>query len=322
MKGKYEITISNNKVAYTLNIERNITILTGESGIGKSSLVRLVQSYEEYGKKSAVTVKCRRPCRTITSNQDWQDRLNKIHSSIIFIDEGKDFLRTHEFAKAIEGNDNYFVLVTREGLPQLSYSVDAILSLRETVHRKKRVYSKTYKCYSYLKDFSIIINNTDQILTEDSHSGYEMYKAIADRYNKPCISAHGKSNISLMIDDDTQDKKIVIADGAAFGSEIRKVAKYMEDYPDTVSLYLPECFEWLILKSGIINDEKVKKILKDPMRYIESADFLSWERYFTDLLIETAKGTQLAYKKDSLNKAYLQDSNVDKVIKAIERKEE
>lgn len=169
MKGKYEIKISNNKVGYTLLIERNVTILTGESGIGKSSLVRLIQNYEEYGKKSGVTVKCKKPCRTITSNQDWEDRINKIHNSIIFIDEGKEFLRSQEFAKAIDGSDNYYVLITREGLSQIPYSVDAILSLKETVHRNKRVYSKSYPCYAYLQDFKARISDIDLVITEDTY---------------------------------------------------------------------------------------------------------------------------------------------------------
>ena len=40
--------VSNNRVSYTLELERNITILTGESGFGKTAQTRLVQNcYEE-----------------------------------------------------------------------------------------------------------------------------------------------------------------------------------------------------------------------------------------------------------------------------------
>ena len=56
VKGKYKIRVSNSRVAYTLELERNITILTGESGIGKTVLVRLIQNYEEAGKQSGVSV--------------------------------------------------------------------------------------------------------------------------------------------------------------------------------------------------------------------------------------------------------------------------
>ena len=318
MKGKYEIKISNNKVGYTLLIERNVTILTGESGIGKSSLVRLIQNYEEYGKKSGVTVKCKKPCRTITSNQDWKDRINKIHNSIIFIDEGKEFLRSQEFAKAIDGSDNYFVLITREGLSQIPYSVDAILSLKETVHRNKRVYSKSYPCYAYLQDFKARISDIDLVITEDTNAGFQMYDAISKRHKKQCESAEGKSSIARKLDENNDARCLVIADGAAFGSEIRKIARYMEENPEMMELYLPESFEWLILKSGIINNTSVQKILINPSRYIDSSKYLSWERYFTELLINTSRGTILEYRKEKLNKAYLSTKNINKVIRAIE----
>lgn len=321
MKGKYEIKISNNKVAYTLLVERNITILTGDSGIGKSSLTRLVQNYEEYGKKSGVTIKCRKECRTISSNQDWEERLEKIHNSIIFIDEGKDFLRTHAFARAVEGNDNYFVLITREALPQLAYSVNSILTLKETIHRKKRVYSKAYPCYSYLQDFPVKIKLIEKILTEDSNSGHQMYSTIARKYNKICETAGGKSLIAGKLARNIDTRQLVIADGAAFGSEIRKVTKFMERYPDNLEIYLPESFEWVLLKSGIIHDESVKRILDNPSKYIDSKKYVSWERYFTDLLIRTVKGTTLSYKKDILNPAYLKPANINKVIAAIEQKD-
>ena len=305
MNGKYEVKIANKRVGYTLQIERNITILTGESGIGKTSIVRLVQNYEEYGKKSGVSISCKRPCRTISSNQDWEDKLGKIHNSIIFIDEGRDFLRSHEFASSIENNDNYFVLITREGLPQLAYSVEAILSLKETVRRDNRIYSKTYPCYSYLQDMELQMKTVDKMVTEDSNAGFQMYNAVAERFGRKCESAGGKSSIALKLSMEESGKSLVIADGAAFGSEINKIAKFIDKNPNRADIYLPESFEWLLLKSGIVNAAMLGEILENPAKYIYSEQYTSWERYFTDLLIELTKGTALAYRKDRLNKAYL-----------------
>ena len=42
----------------------------------------------------------------------------------------------------------------------------------------------------------------------------------------------------------------MIADGAAFGSEMEKLMRLIKGYPN-IALYLPESFEWLILKSGV-----------------------------------------------------------------------
>ena len=46
--------------------------------------------------------------------------------SIVFIDEGNDFVMGDTFAAAIQKTDNYYVIVTRERIPSLPYSVEEI----------------------------------------------------------------------------------------------------------------------------------------------------------------------------------------------------
>ena len=70
-----------------------------------------------------------------------------------------------------------------------------------------------------------------------------------------------------------------------------------------IALYLPESFEWLILNAGIFDDSELKAILNDPSEYVDSKEFFSWERFFTDLLVKKSHGTYLQYNKRSLNKA-------------------
>lgn len=41
MKGKYKIVIHDTNVRYELELERNITIIKGKSGTGKSNLYRM-----------------------------------------------------------------------------------------------------------------------------------------------------------------------------------------------------------------------------------------------------------------------------------------
>ena len=73
-----------------------------------------------------------------------------------------------------------------------------------------------------------------------------------------------------------------------------------------IFLYLPESFEWLILKSGIIENQEIKEILNAPQNYIECRDYFSWERFFTALLIEKTEHSYLQYTKRKLNSVYLQ----------------
>ena len=54
MKGKHSISITSRKATYHLELESKITVLKGNSGTGKSSLIRLVSEYLEYGKQSGI----------------------------------------------------------------------------------------------------------------------------------------------------------------------------------------------------------------------------------------------------------------------------
>ena len=57
--------------------------------------------------------------------------------------------------------------------------------------------------------------------------------------------------------------------------------------------------------------------LQNPEEYIDSKEYVSWERYFTDLLIEsTSKNFIWAYSKKRLTKAYFAPRIVN-AVKAI-----
>ena len=319
MKGKYTVKIKNSRVAYTLEIERNITIITGESGTGKTCIRRMVHDYEEYGKNSGVKIECKVPCHAIISDRGWEQQIDSIDNSIIFIDEGHDFIKQDSFAEIVKNSSNYFVLITRNCLSKLPYSTKSVLSLKQTVNRFNKVYSRTYPVYDILPDCTHILDDVDCIITEDSNAGYEMYKVIAEKVHTKCISANGKSNIPGMLIDNDGSRTLVIGDGAAFGPEIQKLHYLFFSEPDHLYLFLPECFEWVVLKSDIIKDKNKSDIIKNPSKYIESKSYFSWERFFTDYLTIITKGTRLQYNKIKLNKAYLAKINVEKFIAAMKK---
>ena len=131
-------------------------------------------------------------------------------------------------------------------------------------------------------------------------------------------SAEGKSNIfGKVIESGREERILVIADGAAFGAEMERMMLLLSKKKNIV-LYLPESFEWLILKSDVLNDKEVRKILHEVPQYVESAKYFSWERYFTALLIEKTKDTYLTYTKKKLNPTYLQENIQKKVCMQME----
>lgn len=176
MIGKHNVRVGNQKVLFNFELLRNITVIRGDSATGKTTLIGLLSDYEALGKQSGVTVKCDKPCRVLTAN-DWKIRLENIKDSIVFIDEGNKFIKSEEFARAVRDSDNYYVLITRENLYNLPYSVEEIYEMRPYRHSMKlgRVYNGTRRFYSDIpvKDHSVA--NADVLITEDSNSGYEFF---------------------------------------------------------------------------------------------------------------------------------------------------
>ena len=122
MTGKYDVVLYNNKLHYHLTINRNITILRGYSASGKSELIRLLSAHNGNPASSGITLVCDRKCIVLTE-ENWKLYSCTYTESIFFIDEGNSFLRKKEFADIVKGADNYFVIISREKLPQLPYSM-------------------------------------------------------------------------------------------------------------------------------------------------------------------------------------------------------
>lgn len=149
MKGNYHIVVQNNKLRYELDVRRNITIIRGDSATGKTKLINLLEQASVFGEDSGVEVLCERPCRTLGGN-DWSIILPNLRQQIIFLDEENRFVKSQEFAAAVKDSDNYFVIVTREDLPNLPYSVDEIYGIHTSgkYHDLKRTYNEMYRIYS------------------------------------------------------------------------------------------------------------------------------------------------------------------------------
>lgn len=316
MKGKYHIVVQNNKLRYELDIKRNITIIRGDSATGKTTLIGLLESAASLGDSSGIEVICERPVRTLGGN-DWNILLPNLHGQILFLDEENRFVKTKEFAAAVKESDNYFVIITREDLPNLPYSVDEIYGIHTSgkYHDMKRTYNEMYRIYG-TEEFTGR-QKPDEVIVEDTNSGYEFFGEICSSSGIRCTSAGGKSNLKTVISRSQKEKVLAIADGAAIGSEMNELYQIMLHKP-SVKIYLPESFEWLILESGIIDGKEVRDILSHPEEYIESQEYFSWERFFTALLVNYTKDSYLKYNKSKLNEAYLHDRVKKAVLKTME----
>jgi len=318
MKGMHHIVIQNKRIRFAFSIKRNITIIRGDSATGKTTLFSMIEEYGNLGKDSGVQIQCDKACVAI-SGKYWQETLENIHDSIVFVDEDSKFLKTKDFAKRIRNSNNYYVLITRENLPALPYSVEEIYGIHCSGRymNTRQIYNLFYKIYSETNPGKILIKS---LITEDSQAGFTFFSQVSKTRGICCESAGGKSNILGILQEKLLDKEqketLVIADGAAFGPEMAHISQLLRGNVN-IKLYLPESFEWLLLYADIFNKSFIRKKLEEAENYIESEKYFSWERYFTDLLMEETKDSPYPYDKSNLKDFYLQDKIVQKVLDAM-----
>lgn len=302
MKGTIDVLVKNNRVQYKFSLKRNLTILRGDSATGKTSLIEMIEAYENDRENSGISLLCDKNC-TVISGRRWKENLGNTKDSIVLIDEGNDFLSSTEFADAAKNSDNYYVIATREPLPNLPYSVDEIYGITNTTRKKYNKITRLYSQFERIYSHNEPVITPDLVIVEDSNAGYQFFSELFRDRKVPCVSAGGKSNIFRKLAETSADKKVlIIADGAAFGPEIERVMRFQPF--GNVVLFLPESFEWLILKSGLV--EGARQVLDAPSEYIESKQYFSWERFFNAFLTEKTRDSYLEYSKKVLNENYLQ----------------
>ncbi len=316
MKNKHHVIVESKRLKYEFDIKRNITVIQGDSASGKTTLLDLLGTHSRYGKESGINVQSDVPCVVFGGDAVlWKTILEVYQDSIVFIDEDYPFIYSKDFAELVQGSSNYFVLITRQPLYNLPYSIQEIYGIRTTgkYHYPEQVYHEFYRIYN---DSSEALGKEVLVMVEDSKSGYQFFSKVCK--NGECVSVEGNSQFVGKIENVEENKKVVvIADGAAFGAYVAKVTTIAKSRKD-VMLYFPESFEWLILKSGIIGIKDLDAILAEPEKYIDSREFFSWERYFTDLLITATAGDSIKkYDKSQLKPYYLDGKNKDAIIAVL-----
>lgn len=312
MKGTYDFEIRSKRLLFKFQIKRNITILKGDSGVGKTTLLEMLNSYLLDGRDSGFTVSTNANYAVYLrdfGNIDWLYILQRYTNNIIFIEENNNFIFTHEFAEFVKNSGNYFVIVNRKPIKTLPYSYTEIYTITENKYNKtfQRVFEfkNIYSLYDSLNKHYI-----NDIVTEDSNSGFTFFKHLF--YNKQILKSEGNAKIIKIIKESITNK-LIIADGAAFGAYIEECIYYINQLLNiSLILWLPESFEWLLLKSKVINFKGLDQILENPSDYIECSKYVSWERFFTDLAIKYSND-KFKYLKSRLDNFYINARNIGKV---------
>lgn len=130
MKGKYELVIYDNKLRYNLVLERNITIIKGKSGTGKSTLYTMFEELLRSKRNVGIHCNMRDKLEILHETTDWGTLISNSHNKIFIADEFVDYITSIEFAKVAQNSDNYFIIISRSGrLKWLTYSVNCVYDL-------------------------------------------------------------------------------------------------------------------------------------------------------------------------------------------------
>lgn len=136
MKGSHRVILElSGKYKYDFVIRRNITIINGNSATGKTTLVEGIA--QASGGVKGYSLVCDVPCKTINATAELDEFLYQVgkrreEECIAFMDEDcSDYYCTKEFAKLVNGAKCYFVIIGRDVLKELPYSIKEIYSLEE-----------------------------------------------------------------------------------------------------------------------------------------------------------------------------------------------
>ena len=108
----------------------------------------MIREYNLNGNDTGISVQSDLPCRVL-EGMNWEEDLDRIQGCLVFIDEGNRFVASEIFARKIQGTDNYYVIVTREALDNLPYSVTEIYGIKSSGKYGflEPVYHEMYRIY-------------------------------------------------------------------------------------------------------------------------------------------------------------------------------
>lgn len=312
MRGEQSIELYGRNLHYYISLKRNITILQGNSGIGKTTLYEKINECNTRKGSTRFSMKSSAPVYALSGNYTLDNAaVSTIRNSIFVIDEGAEYLNTQLLASMILGSSNYFLIISRHPLPMLPYSYHSIYTL------ETRFESDTYITEMREVFSNGNVTSIDSIITEDSNSGRQMFKACYNIVEDTELT--GNSNLATEIEKrDANTSILVFADGAALGPYINLLSELIHTRNNKMVLWAPESFEYVLLTSGIVYRGDVQKILESPENEIESSLFKSWEVFFTWLVKDImSKYPNREYSKNRLKDWYISEENKNKFIAAI-----
>lgn len=299
-----DIAVRSKKYNCDISIEHKVSIILGDSGVGKSLFVKAVTDVS-----GAYKVQVSEPFKfQLLTLKTWEDvlvsSLSKNENYIFLVDD-EDFVFSRRFGEVYaQTKSSYFIFIVRTQVSEydlehwngIAISAKAIYQFEKDGKEHRIVPVNKYNMHTVTGSECI-----DFCICEDSKSGYQFFKKIF----KHVESLDGKDNIVRYIRDhyvDIEDKSVyIVVDYAAIGFKLKDIYYYLKLL--NARMYLSskyESFEYLLLKSNFfsMNDKDIKSGI---------LQYASLEDRCTELLKEITKGKIYSYSKGSIPVCYIED---------------
>lgn len=284
------IEIKSKKFNINIPLQRRITYLRGDSGVGKTSLVELIRAKIEDGDDS---IELNKPdeynidiLSSLSSSLDIENKRNSILIADDNINtEGIDF--SNAVCNCLIKNDLYLLIINRVDLQfdtnarkKFDYAVNSILWVEKNNDGiNHNVFPLSQK---YIFDYS----NVDYILGEDKYGitqfcmNYNDSDVVID--NTVPKSKDNILNILQTIDCKKYKNVLLFVDLSSFGKYFGDLILLSESTNNNIIFDCNyECFEYMILMSNIF------KNIFEPDADINN--YFSWEKYFEHTLEKLSK---------------------------------
>lgn len=234
MVKKISIEIFNSTYHYILNIDKRLSVISGDSSTGKTMITEVLKNKD---------TKCISSHSIVSIDTDVQYEVSMKNSVIIVdLDSVNDFKTVTNLLSIITPeNNNYIILLGRKYLRNIPIPINALYDLKVI-----RGVTKNVRRYD-----SEIISLTNQkikiVISEDSKSGYQFMKQCFTNV----ISLNGASNYRRTVCNDS----LMFIDALGFGGYIEA---FLDDISrkNNVQYILWKSFEYFLCKSlfGFVED--------------------------------------------------------------------
>ena len=291
------------KLVYDIDLERSATILQGDSGIGKSRLVDLVEmSYTDAA--LVASVECERPVSVFRSLLPDMSKFAEMYAGyLLFVDEGN--VSTENLAglyKDLRKHDIWVVVVTREH--DVTYNLECSISSMLTLHASGK-YVRSVPLFDIRSSLKYSV-----VKSEDEGSGYQFYSKLCKTDKPACgkdwLDKGRKSELT---------GKVLAFDCAVLGPRFSAVYEYYKQgLFDIINI---DSFEKLLLTSKLFDhDDNVQRALYDPVGSgANNAEYYSWETFYEKVLNKAMIGKHYgSYKKGILPECFSDTEDIKDIL--------